>query len=232
MHSSDAFTYWFFGIAFVVVVMIVSQIQARKRTDALRTVAQEIGFTFEGGNWSDQAQALQLGTALFDRGGGRQFKNIMIGASAGFKASLFDYSYTVRGVKRSHTYTQTVAAFSQDLWIPLFEMRPEGFLDRVGDAFVHKDIDFESHRDFSRRYLLRGPDESRIRKLFSPGLLTFLEELPRDNEWHIEGADSTLFVYRSEVKVGADEFPTFLQETSSIVKTFFSSPAGLSKPAR
>ena len=169
---------------------------------------------------------------LFGKGRRRPFDNVMSDATARLKTSLFDYSFTVGGGKNSHTYTQTVAAYSQELWLPLFEMRPEGFLDRIGEAFVHKDIDFDSHPDFSRRYFCVGPDEAGIRKLFCPALLAFLQELPPERKWHIEGADSTLFVYRSGAKVSADGFPSFLQETSSIARRFFSSPAGLSRPVR
>jgi hypothetical protein len=163
-----------------------------------------------------------VATVLFDRGGGGQFKNIMTGASAGFKTSLFDYSFTVGSGKNSHTYTQTVVAFSQELWLPLFEMRPEGFLDRVTDAIVHKDIDFESHSEFSRRYLLRGPEQEKIRELFTPALLTFLEGMPPEDKWHVEGGGATLILYHSDVTVGAEQIRAFLDETSSVARTFFS----------
>jgi hypothetical protein len=221
-----------FGIAIAVIagVAIVRRTLAQKRTKALRGVAQAIGFAFEGEAWNQQPESHQMHAAVFGRGRNRRFDNAMSAFSAGFKTSLFDYSFTVGGGKNSHTFSQTVAAYSQQLWLPLFEIRPEGFLDRIGDAFVHKDIDFESHPDFSRRYLLRGPDESEIRRLFCPDLLTFLEELSRENKWHIEGADSTLFLYRSDVTIRADELPSFLEETSAIARKFFSSPAGLSKP--
>jgi hypothetical protein len=188
------------------------------------------GFTFEEDDWSDRAQSPQLGTVLFERGGGGRFKNILTGTASGFKTSLFDYSYTVGGSKSSRTYTQTVAAFSQDRRLPRFEMRPEGFVDRIADAVVHKDIDFESHPEFSRRYLLRGSEPEKVRELFTPALLTLLEGVPSEEKWHIEGADSTLILYRSDVTVSAERTRAFLDETSSIARTFFSS-CGLEKPS-
>jgi hypothetical protein len=230
MHSNDVLIYWFFGVVLLILIaaVIVKQIRAQKRTDALRTVAQEIGFYFGGNDWGDQSQVPQTGMALFKRGGGGRFKNIMTGTSAGFKTSLFDYSFSVGGGKSRRTFTQTVAAFSQDLSLSPFEMRPEDFLDRIGDAFVHKDIDFESHSEFSRRYLLRGPEQDNMRQLFTPALRTFLEGLPSEDKWHIEGIGPTLILYRSDVTVGADRIRAFLNETSSIARTFFSS-CGLKK---
>jgi hypothetical protein len=202
-------------------------VQARKRTAALQAVAEEIGFTFEGDR-TTPALAAQLKTALFKRGSAGRPTNVMTGTASGFKMSLFDYSYTISTGKSSNTITQTVATYSQDQSLPLFEMRPEGFFDRVGDLFVHKDIDFDSHPDFSRRYLLRGADEDKMRSLFTPALLTFLEGLLA--AWHIEGAGPTLILYRNGVTVGADELRSFLEGTSSIAKTFFRS-AGLNTPA-
>jgi hypothetical protein len=232
MDSNNPLVFLGIAIALIVAVTAFQWILAQKRTQALQGVAQGIGFAFEGDAWNQQPAAHQMHAVLFGKGRSRRFRNVMSGATDGLKTSLFDYSFTVGGVKRSRTFTQTVAAYSQELWLPLFEMHPEGFLDRIGDAILHDDIDFDSHPDFSRRYYLRGPDEAGIRKLFSPALLTSLQELPPESKWHIEGADSMLFVYRSGVKVGVDEFPSFLQETSAIARTFFASPAGLSKPGR
>jgi hypothetical protein len=54
----------------------------------------------------------------------------MIGSSGGLNVSLFDYTFPMG--KSSVTYT--LAAFSQDLQLPAFELRPENIFDRIGDA--------------------------------------------------------------------------------------------------
>jgi hypothetical protein len=208
-------------VAVMAALIVYGFAQARQRTTDLQAAAQEIGFTFEG-DWTNPTLAGQLKTALFKRGGAGRPTNVMTGTSAGFKAGLFDYSYTISTGKSSSTITQTVAAYSQDRSLPLFEMRPEGFLDRVGDAFVHADIDFDSHPEFSRRYLLRGPEPDEIRSLFTPALLTFLERLCPEDKWHIEGGGVTLILYRTGVTLEAAALRSFLNETSSIAGTFFS----------
>lgn len=215
-------------IVVIVVVIAVSLIRARKRTEALTAFAQGIGFAFKGDSWNHQPKAHQMGTALFGRGGGRQFSNVMTGTDSRLEVSLFDYSYTVNTGKSSSAITQTVAAYSLDLSLPLFEMRPEGFFDRVGDAIIQSDIDFESNPDFSRRYLLRGPSEEEIRRLFSPALLAFLENLPPDEKWHIEGCDTNLIIYRG-MTVSAEGLRSFLEQTSTIARTFLNSSAGMMK---
>jgi hypothetical protein len=218
-------------IVFAVLVVFKSM-QGKNRTQALQVLAQQIGFTFKGEVWNNQPKNHRFGTPLFGKGRSPVFENVMVGTSAGLETSLFDYSYTVSSGKSSRTYTQTVAAYSQELWLPEFELRPEGFLDRIGEAFVHNDIDFESHPNFSQRFLLRGREVDTIRELFSPALLTFLENLPADEEWHIEGRVNNLVLYRSDETMATEGFRSFLERTSSIAKIFFSAPAGLSKPVR
>ena len=214
--------FWVFApiIVIAVVFWIVSSTYAKRRAEALQKVAIQIGFRFEG---NDQSRATHAGTALFNKGSSRRFRNVMNGVAAGFQTSLYDYSYTISTGKSSSTYTQTVCAFVLEVSLPTFEVRPEGFMDRVVDAFVHKDIDFDSHPEFSRRFVLRGKDEEAIRALFSPALLTFLEALPAERKWHIEGGESTLMFYRSGVRVKPDAIRSFLDETSSIAQTFLSS---------
>lgn len=164
-------------------------------------------------------------TALFDRGGSARFLNIMSGKWGSLKISAFDYKYTVNSGKNSSTFVQTVAAFTAQAPLPCFELRPEGFLDRVGEVFVHRDINFESNPQFSRRYMLRGKDkdEDAVRTLFAPALLSYLEMRPAGDQLHIEGDGTTLLMYRSNVRIAVEKLRSFLDETSEIASTFFSS---------
>lgn len=223
MHG-NVNAYFVVGVlAAVVIFIVIRQIQAKRRTKALIALAPRIGFTFEGDDWSDPTRAPRLQMPLFDRGHGQKFRNIMTGRFAGFDTSLFDYWYTTGGGKSSRTWTQTVVAFTQDLWMPVFELRPEGVLDRVAEVFAHKDIDFDSNPEFSHRYLLRGAEVDRVRELFAPPLLTFLEGLSSGEKWRIEGDGHTLILYRSDAIVSAEEIQPLLEQTSSMAKTFLGS---------
>ena len=232
MDSNDAFMLSAaVTIVVVVAVVVVGKILAQKRTAALQAAAQAIGFSFVGDVWSQEPEAPRLGTSLFERGSRPRFANIMAGMTSGLQTRVFDYSYTVGSGKSSSTHTQTVAAYSQGLRLPRFELRPEGFLDRVTEAFVHLDIDFDSNPEFSRRYFLRGTDEDGIRKLFSPALITFLEQLSTDEKWHVEGNLATLVIYRANATVKADELRAFVDKTSAMAAEFFRSP-GMMKAVR
>ncbi|HEY6370620.1 MAG TPA: hypothetical protein VIX37_08570 [Candidatus Sulfotelmatobacter sp.] len=63
--------------------------------------------------------------------------------------------------------SQTVAALSQDQPLPPFALPPENLFDRIGDAIVHHDIDFDSNAEFSKRYLLKSPEDASARRLFT-----------------------------------------------------------------
>jgi hypothetical protein len=209
-------------LALMAVIITASIRAAKKRTREMAAAAQQIGFRFVGNTWSGPALSSQHKTSLLQRAGGK-CANAMTGASGGLQASLFDYTY--RAGKSS--VTQTLAAFSQDVPLPPFALRPENILDRIGDAILHNDIDFDSHPEFSKHYLLRSPDTANTRRLFTPGVLTYLEQLQAN--WHIEGTGPTLMVYRGGSRVNPSDVAAFLEETSRIARTFFASD-GLRKP--
>lgn len=210
-------------VAAVALVLGVNYYFAWKRTQALMAVAPEIGFQFEGKAWTDNTQAPKLVTALFGRGHSRKFRNVMTGSAAGMRASLFDYSYATGGGKYQHTHRQTVAAYQKSgLNLPAFEMQPAGMLAKIWNAMLHKNINFESHPDFSSRYQLRSPMADEVRTLFTPGLLSFLESLDTSRKWRLEGINDTLIVYRDGKKAKPGDFRIFLEETSTIASSFFS----------
>ena len=100
-------------------------------------------------------------------------------------------------------------------------MRPENFLHRIGDAFVLQDIDFATHPEFSKSYLLEGSDESTIRQLFSSHVLRFFSQ---EKAWSVEGTGEWLVVYTGAGLVPAEQLEQFLSMTSHI-SSLFSSPA-------
>lgn len=206
-------------VAASVIVVALAPLATRRRRRAMQTAASKIGFAYQGEDWIYPTPRPQLGSALFVQSQG-WCTNVMTGIAEGFNTSLFDYSYSGRPAR-----TQTVAAFSQELWLPLFEVRPNSFSDPVRDFYIDGDIGSV----FTGRYVLRGPEEDKIRALFTPDLAPALESLTLEGRWHIEGMGLTLILYRAGVTVHADQLPAFLQQTALIARTFFNL-CGLRKP--
>jgi hypothetical protein len=194
---------WFFG---------------NRRSKALKEVAHQLGLTFEGEDWSHTNNAPQLETPLFACGANGEVQNIITGRCAGLDCSFFDYGY---GVRRGSTH-QTVAAFSQDVWFPQFEIAPQDVLHRMGDVILHKEIHFESNPGLSRLFRVLSVDEEKVRELFAPALLSFIEGIEERPKWHLEGSGRTLIIYRRGRKAEPGEFPKFVQDTTEMAKTFFS----------
>lgn len=210
-------------IAFVIVLIVWANRWARKRTQGLAEVAQQMGFSFLGKVWSGPALSPQYRISLLQRARGR-YNNVMTGSLHGLQAALFDFTFP----QGKGSATQTIAAFSQELQLPAFELRAENVFDRIGEAFASRDIDFDSSPEFSRRYFLRSPDEAATRQLFTPGLLTYFEQIPADKKWHIEASGTTLMIYTLHGPLRASEARTFLEETSSIATTVLTA-GGLKK---
>ncbi len=193
MDFNQVAPFLFFGLfaAIVVGFVVYSRIQARKRTEALQLVAPQLGFNFTGAERDRLPATPDLRTALFNRGSSGRFSNIMMGTFAGLATSIFDYRYTTGSGKNSQTFSQTATAVSQELWLPEFECRPESFVDRIADHFTHRDIDFDSFPEFSRRFVLRGMSEEGIRKLFSPALIA----VPANASRRLEMAHRRQFIH-------------------------------------
>jgi hypothetical protein len=223
MNSQNVIPFIMFGVFFAVMaaVIVASVHYARKRTRELTEVAQRIGLQFIGAGGGPSFPS-QPRISMLQRTRGR-FNNVMTGSSGGLQISLFDYSYSAG----KSSVTQTVASFSQDKQLPPFALRPENFLDRIGDALVHNDIDFDCNPEFSKRYLLKSPDEAEVRRLFTSSLLTYLEQF--QTSWYVEGTGPLLIVYHGGRTVSPSDLPAFLEETSRIARTFFASES-LRKP--
>jgi len=204
----------------IALLLLAASRKAKQRAADLRALADALGFNYAG-NYS--SLTFQANTALFRRGSRRRFRNVMNGTYGSYPASVFDYSYTVSGGESSSTFTQTVVAFRQDHQLPWFELRPEGFLDRIADTFVRRDIDFESHPEFSKRYVLRGEDETAIRAMFTPVLLSLFEMFPPEKKWHLEASGSTLLAYQAAVTVPPQEIRAFLDEACSLANSLLAS---------
>jgi len=203
---------------------LVQRTLGRKRAEALTRVAFQLGLRYEGDDWLVGSPAPQLEIPLFE-GKAMQFRNIVSGERDRLTCSFFDYSYT----SGRTSVTQTLASFTQETWLPQFALARQDILHKIGDSILHKTIQFESDADFSKRFRLRGADPEKVRELFSPALLTFIESLDPLIKWNIEGSGPTLVIFRLGNKIGPADYPAFVDNTTRIAQTFFSI-SGLKKP--
>jgi MFS superfamily sulfate permease-like transporter len=76
--------------------------------------------------------------------------------------------------------------------VPNFSLEPEQMWTKISEMAFGKDIDFTPHKEFSRKYYLRGDDEEAVRGFFNDNLIAYLENSPTV---HVESHRNKLLVY-------------------------------------
>ena len=155
---------------------------------------------------------------LLQRGANRGGRDILVGDRAGGEIVVFAYHYEISSDVGLTNYDQTVAAFRvPGRRLPQFSMRPKDFVDRIKALVGMQDIGFDSHPEFSTRYVLQGGDEGAIRTCFGSWILNLfaLEE-----GWSVEGCGEWLILYRDDVQVSGEDLPRFIEETTRIAALY------------
>jgi hypothetical protein len=220
------------GLVFVVILValaVLAHQNTQDRIDALRQLATRLGWSFQ------HAPPLTIiphveRFELFTQGRSRKIRNYLAGESGGDQLAVFDYSYVTGDGKTQRTWRQTVLhVHSPRLDLPLFSLRPENLLHRIGGVLGYQDIDIEGHPAFSGEYLLRGQDESSIRAVFEPDVVAFYEA---NRGRCTTGAGPDLLLWRSAELASAEEVPALLELGRDLLARFTSrAPPGPDGPA-
>ena len=198
-------------------IVYVDYRQEKKRTEKLQAVASGMGLGFTPQTHAETLGAF-TGFQLFSHGRAKKITNLIEGEANDTQVQIFDFRYTTGGGNNSHTWKQTVITFrSSKLNLPSFSLRPETIFHKIGAMFGYQDIDFDTHPDFSRQYLLRGASEEAIRGLFHEGVLCFFDEHPG---LCTEGNHDRLIFYRASKRVEPENIRTFMEEGFKVAGLF------------
>jgi hypothetical protein len=123
----------------------------------------------------------------------------------------------VEGARQSqHEIHITVVQVSEtNAFIPDFDLEPEGLWSKLFEGVAGKDIDFDNHPVFSKKYYLRGRIESEVRDFFSEQIIQFLENR---EEMHIECHRNRLIFYKKRDLLESSE----ILYTSKFAEEFIS----------
>ena len=180
-----------------------------ERTENLKRKASELGMEFHDKELFD-IQPLLQDFSLFRRGYGRKVRNVFRRKDELNESDLrvFDYRYTIGAGNNSRTFRQSVFFLqTKQLGLPHFWMKPETFLNRIGDYLgFHKDIDFKAFPEFSDNYLLQGEDEELVRYIMNHALLKFFSI---EKGWYLEGINYYLILYRHNLLFSPDDLEVF-----------------------
>ena len=152
-------------------------------------------------------------------GYGEAFEVTVLDCSYVRPASVLERPLGFGGVNK--TIVQTVICFhSPQLSLPRFGVRPEEWHHKLRSKLGYQDIDFESHPtavEFSKKYLLRGRGEQKIRALFTDKVLAFFAG---QDKLCVEGFSSHLCFYRAEKLIEPEDIPAFMKEGFEVFRLF------------
>jgi hypothetical protein len=204
-------------IALVIVVRSIQTRRAEERTFGLQNAAKLRGWPFVqavGMDWIPNLDRF----ALFNQGHTKSITNVMYGEIDGVKTALFDYEYVTGSGKNRSAYNQSVAYFEPPgLSLPLFSLRPENAIYKIMSAFGYQDIDFGNRPEFSKLYLLRGPDEQAIRNTFNEAAFGFYE---MNQGTCTDGGGNQLFVFRQSHRAAPLETQAFINWAVGVKNLF------------
>ncbi|MEM9486327.1 MAG: hypothetical protein AAGA83_21835 [Cyanobacteria bacterium P01_F01_bin.116] len=213
----DSWIIIFLFLALFIGAIAIGIVLDRKRTEAIKQLADTLGF-----DYCENPQAYLRTTIwqfdLFNKGRNRRLKHLIQGTQEKATVSIGEYRYTTGSGKNKSTRSQTVVFIESDeLHLPSFFLVPENLFHKVGNLFGYKDIDFDSHPDFSSRYLLKGSDEDSIRNLFHDGLLTFYQ---RQQAVSTEGIGRLLIYYKQGRCLQPNHWSSFLNNAVEAYEQF------------
>jgi len=168
----------------------------KKRNTALEEFSRRRGLEYEEKD-SYGIRAFFKDMKLFRIGGSRKSLNMMQRKEPEFDYSgIFDYHYTVSTGQSSHTYKQTVYfRIHNELMLPAFQLFPEKWYHQVGKWFGMQDINFVEYPEFSKTYLLQGPQPVFIGKLFQDENL--IRHFKAHPGWSVEAVGKYFVMYRN-----------------------------------
>ncbi len=181
--------------------------RVRERNRGMEEAARALGWSWTAEQPLEVIPGLER-FGLFGQGHSRSIRNFIAGEKGGVRAAAFDYQFIIGAGKSQSVYRQSVVYLrSAPLALPEFSVRPENVFHRIGGVFGYGDIDFPDRPEFSRRCLLRGPDEAAVRAAFPAAVTGFFEG---ETRWCAEGMGEEIFLWRSGKLAAPGEIPGLL----------------------
>ncbi len=153
------------------------------------------------------------GLEIFRLGHSRKAANLVQVQSRAGTVNIFDYRFTIGHGKGSSTRAYTLALMAcSRCSVPVFELKPETLLYKIGEAIGFKDIDLPAFPLFSDKYRLTGPDESAVHMFFTPQRAAWFE---RNLGLRVQGAPGHIVMFKQEAQLPVNSWPDFIEEVKA-----------------
>ena len=132
------------------------------------------------------------------------------------RIEISDITVTEGARMAQHDTIVTVILLSDIAFtVPDFSLEPEHLWTKLSELSFGKDIDFKGHPIFSKKYYLRGEDESAVRKFFSERCIRFFES---HENIHMESHRNKLLIYQKEETLDVGEVNEVLLFVKAFIK--------------
>ncbi len=135
---------------------------------------------------------------------------------------MFDIEFSEGEFIAKEVVRSTMLHIDLHRTIPQFTLDKEGFLEKVYAFAGFKDVPFEQHSDFSKRFYLLGEDEKAIKNFFVNDLVQFFECNPY---YHVESNGNSLLVFSKERLASNKEVKTLLNFGKRLREVIYKTPS-------
>jgi len=199
-------------IALIAVVLAMVFYLNWKRRKDLEELAASLGLAFYP-DGPDLKELENTGLEIFRLGHSRKAVNLIQEQGRVGLIKIFDYRYITGGGKNSHTHNFTLALVScGSCPVPEFELKPESFIYKIGEAIGFKDIDLPAFPLFSDKYRLTAPEETSVHLFFTPQRAAWFE---RHQGLRVQGAPGNIIISRSDAHLPVNSWRDFMQEVKA-----------------
>jgi hypothetical protein len=180
----------------------------QNRADTVYKVAASMGMEYSpSGEWfREQLASFDLIKSERES----EITNVVYGETEECRISIFDFNF-VRGTGEYRMIIRltAVAVESPRLMIPDFRLRPLDFLERCTGLKARSGISFADNLPFSKKFLVEGTDEVKIRKLFDRPLQeAFLER----TGYCVEALPGLIVYYNPGFLCKAEKYPSLIED--------------------
>ena len=132
---------------------------------------------------------------------------------------ISDVTFNEGDAFSAETFNTTLIVLKLNKKIPVFTMEKEGLFEKIFDRVMaltgYKDIDFEMYPDFSRKFLITGKNESKIRSFFSKELVGFFE---KNQIYHVESNGEAIIIFDKIKLARTDETISLIDYSRRLVQ--------------
>lgn len=104
-----------------------------------------------------------------------------------------DLTFDEGALLATEVYRTTVQIIHLAYELPVFTLEQEEIFDKLLQMTGYEDIDFKMFTDFSRKFVIKGMNEEKIRSFFTPRIISYFES---EEIYHLESNGHALFIFK------------------------------------